>query len=122
MADIFTDAGEAHVVDILDPGSGVAKPTNFYIGWGTGAGTAAKGDTTLFTEAAESRVTTTNTQPTADTLRMVGTLTAAGGQTITNAGVLSASTSGALICKGDFTGVVLSAGDAMEFTFDLQFT
>jgi hypothetical protein len=122
MADIFPDAGEAHVVDILDPGSGVAKPTGWYIGWGTGAGTAAKGDTTLFTEAAESRATATNSQPTADTLRMVGTLTSASGATITNAGILSATTSGELLCKGDFTGVVLGAGDAIEFTFNLQFT
>ncbi len=122
MADIFTDAGEALVVDIIDPDSGVAKPTDWFVGWGTGAGTAAKGDTTLFTEAAESRVASTNTQPTADTLRMVGTLTSAAGATITNAGVLSAVTAGSLLVKGDFTGVVLSAGDAMEFTFDLQFT
>lgn len=122
MADIFTDAGEALVVDIIDPDSGVAKPADWHVGWGTGAGTAAKANTTLFTEAAETRVASTNTQPSADTLRMVGTLTSTAGATITNAGVLSAVSGGTLLVKGDFTGVVLGAGDAMELTFDLQFT
>ena len=61
MADIFTQAGEELIVDILDATVGV--PANWYVGWGTGAGTAAKGDTTLFTEASETRIAATMTQP-----------------------------------------------------------
>jgi len=45
MADIFTQAGEEIVTDIMD--ETVATPLDWYVGWGTGAGTAAKGDTTL---------------------------------------------------------------------------
>jgi hypothetical protein len=122
-------------VDKLD--STVAtKPE--YIGWGSGAGTAAVGDLTLFTEESETRIgpsvtsgplatETLRSQPAADTLRMVGTLTALAGKTITNAGTFTTATgsnntpSGAwLIVKGDFTGVVLLTNDQITFTIDLQ--
>ncbi len=116
MADIYTDAGEALTVDILD--STVAVPT-WHVGWGTGAGTAAKGDTTLFTECAETRVATTQSQPAANQSRYVGTITATAGRTITNAGILSAVTAGTLFLKSDFTGVVLASGDGIQFTFTL---
>ena len=117
MANIFTQAGEEIVTDILDATVGV--PANWYVGWGTGAGTAAKGDTTLFTESAEARVAATKSQPTTDTNRFVATITASAGRTITNAGVLSASSGGTLLLHSDFTGVVLASGDAIQFTFDL---
>jgi len=117
MADVFTDAGEDIVVDIMD--STVAQPT-WYIGWGTGADTADKTDTTLSTEAAEARVAATMSQPASNQNRFVATITSASGQTITNAGALSASTSGTLLLFSDFTGVVLANGDKIEFTFTLS--
>ncbi len=115
MADIYTQAGEELVVDLIDT-------TTWYVGWGTGAGTAAKGDTTLFTESAEARVSTTDTQPSADINQLLGEITASAGRTITNAGIFDASTSGNLLLKSDFTGVVLSNGDKIEFTFTLEQT
>ncbi|WP_439947179.1 hypothetical protein [Streptomyces sp. BBFR109] len=58
-----------------------------YLGWGTGAGTAASSDVAPFTEAAESRVTGTSSQVTTtstnDTYQVVGTLTAGSSETIT---------------------------------------
>lgn len=120
MANIFTDAGEGIVVDILD--STVGVPASWYVAWGTGAGTAAKTDTTLFTEASESRVAATLSQPTADTNRFVATITANGTKTITNAGVFSASSGGTCLLKSDFTGIALVSGDQIQFTFNLQFT
>ena len=117
MADIYPDAGEDLVVDILD---GTVAPPTWHLGWGTGAGTAAKGDTTLFTESAETRVVTANTQPSSDTNQFVGTITASAGRTITNAGILSLITGGTLLLHTDFTGVVLASGDKIEFTFSLQ--
>ena len=117
MATVLTTVGKAWVVDKLDE---TVQTTADYIGWGTGAGTAAVGDTTLFTEAAEARVVATRTQPSADTVRWVGTLTSASGQTITNAGNFTASTSGTLVVKGDFTGVALLTGDQIQFTINLQ--
>lgn len=117
MADIFTDAGEDLVVDILD--GTVASPggTGWYVGWGTGAGTAAKGDTTLSTEASETRVQATMSQPASNQTRAVATITADGTKTITNAGLFNASTSGTLFLHSDFTGVAVDASDSIQFTF-----
>ncbi len=114
MADIFTDAGEDLVVDVLD--STVAVPT-YHVGWGTGAGTAAKGDTTLFTEASETRIVTTQSQPASNQSRYVGTIVAAGAKTITNAGILTLVTGGVLYLKSDFAGIVLALNDSIQFTF-----
>jgi hypothetical protein len=123
MATVYTSAGEAKVVDLIDGTSAVhLDATNAKIGWGTGAGTAAKGDTTLFTEASEARVAATVTQPVADKNRWVGTLTADAAKTITNAGLFDAATGGNLIVHGDFAGIALSLGDKIEFTIDLEQT
>jgi hypothetical protein len=116
MADIYTDVGENFTVDQLDAFG------TFYVAWGTGAGTAAKADTTLFTEASEARVATTDSQPSANVMQWLGTITANGTKTITNAGIFDASTAGNLIVKSDFTGVALVSGDKIEFTFQLTFS
>lgn len=118
MAIVLTDAGEALLADIFD--GTTAVPSNWYIGWGTGAGTAAKGNTTLFTEASESRVAATMSQPVADKNRLVSTIVADGNKTITNAGFLSASTAGTIVVKTDFTGVALLTGESIELTFEVE--
>lgn len=123
MATVYTDAGEVVVVDLIDGTSAVhLDATNAKIAWGTGAGTAAKTDTTLFTEASEARVAATVSQPAGDTNRWVGTLTADAPKTITNAGLFNAATGPTLIVKGDFTGIALATGDKIEFTISLQQT
>jgi len=122
MATVFTDAGKAVTTSRLK-GSGT-EPN--YVGWGTGAGTAAAADTALFTEASEARVAGTSTQQTTtvtnDTYQVVGTLTCAGtGKTITNAGLLDASTAGNLFVHGDFTGIALLVGDGIQFTIKIAY-
>jgi hypothetical protein len=114
MADVYTSAGEAFVVDQIDAFG------TFYIAWGTGVTAAAKGDTTLVTEASEARVATTDTQPAADTMQWVATITADGAKTISEAGVFDAATVGTLIMRSNFTGIVLALNDKIEFTFTLQ--
>ena len=124
MATVLTNAGR----DILTNrilGSGTEPK---FIAWGTGAGTAAAADTTLFTEGPEARTTGTSsritTSVTNDTYQVVGTITASAGRTVTNAGlfdVVTASTPN-LFIKGDFSGVVLSSGDGIQFTVTIQFT
>lgn len=123
MANIYTSKGEEVVVDAIEAGLAC------FIGWGTGAGTAAKGDTDLFTPATEARVSATESQPTADKNQWVGTITCSGaGKTITNAGLFDAAGSGSppsggnLIVHGDFTGIVLNIGDSIEFTITLEQT
>ena len=124
MAVVLTSVGEEVLIDLIDGTSGThLTTTNSFIGWGTGAGTAAKGDTTLFTEASEARVNpSTQTQPTADKLRWVGTITANGSKTITNAGLFNASTGATLIIHGDHTGQAVALNDKIEYTIELEQT
>ena len=116
-ATVLTQVGEEFIVDKIDE---VVQTTGDYIGWGTGTGTAAKADTALFVESAETRATASRTQPLADKIRWVGTITSASAQTITNAGNFTAVTAGTLIVHGDFTGVVLAIGDKIELTIDIE--
>ena len=123
MATVYTAVGETVVVDLIDGTSSThLDNTNAHIGWGTGAGTADKADTTLFTEASETRVTGTTSQPAADKNQWVATLTADGAKTITNAGLFNAVAAGSMVVKGDFTGIVLALGDKIEFTVSLEQT
>lgn len=117
MATVLTNVGEDLVADFFD--GTAAAPTNWFVAWGTGAGTAVKGDTTLFTEAAETREIAAESQPTSDTNRLVATIVATAARTITNAGLFTLVTSGVMAVKGDFTGIVLSTSDSIEFTFDI---
>lgn len=120
MANVFANTGKAIVTAALAAYASVPK----YIGWGTGAGTAAATDTTLFIETGTrttgtpAQVTTTTTN---DTFQVTGTVTAGGAITVTNSGVFDASISGNLFQKGDFTGVALNNGDAIAFTFKTVF-
>jgi hypothetical protein len=122
MATLLVNTGKAIVTNYLN-GGGATQPK--YIGWGTGAGTTAATDTTLFTEVTPrvsgttSQVTTSTTN---DTFQVVGTQTAGTTETITNAGLFDASTSGNLFVKGDFTGIPLNTSDSIQFTFKVQFS
>lgn len=121
MATLLVNGGKAIVTNRI-LGSGT-QPN--YVAWGTGAGTTAATDTTLFTETG-SRTSGTSSQQTTtttdDTYQVIGTLTATGSVTITNAGLFDASTSGNLFVKGDFTGIALTSGDSIQFTFKTQFS
>ena len=122
MSTLLVNTGKAIVTNYL-AGGAATQPK--YVAWGTGAGTTSATDTTLFSETG-SRVTGTATQQTTsttdDTYQVVGTQTAGTSLTITNAGLFDASTSGNLFVKGDFTGVALTSGDSIQFTFKTQFS
>jgi len=122
MATLLVNTGKAIVTNYLNGGA-ATQPK--YVAWGTGAGTTAATDTTLFTEVTPRTTGTTSqvtTSTTNDTYQVVGTQTAATTETITNAGLFDASTSGNLFVKGDFTGVPLNSGDSIQFTFKVQFS
>ena len=122
MATLLVNTGKAVVTNYLNGGA-ATQPK--YVAWGTGSGTTAATDTTLFTETG-TRVSGTTTQQTTsttnDTFQVVGTLTASGSVTITNAGTFDASSSGNLFVKGDFTGIALNSGDSIQFTVKVQFS
>lgn len=122
-ATVFTNAGKAITTNRL---KGAGTEPN-YVAWGTGAGTAAATDTTLFTESTEeSRVAGTSTRVTTtvtnDSYQVVGTITVVtSGKTITNVGLFDAATTGNLFMKGDFTGVALAIGESIEFTLKVAY-
>ena len=122
MATVLTDAGRALLTARI---KGLGSEPK-YVAWGTGAGTAAKGDTALFVESAdEARVAGISTQETGavsqDTYQVVGTLTVqTSPKTITNAGLFDAAVGGNLFIKGDFTGIPLNIGDSIQFTIKWQ--
>lgn len=132
MATIVTSSGKAIITNRLK-GAGT-EPLN--ASWGTGAGTAAVADTSLFVEAnsagaaiaAGSRVAGTSSQQTttvaSDTYQVIATISASATFTVTNAGLFDSITGGAgnLFLKGDFTGIGLNAGDSVQLTFKAQLT
>ena len=124
MATLMVNTGKAVVTNRVKNGATGATEPN-YVAWGTGAGTTALTDTTLFTETG-TRTAGTSTQQTttttSDTYQVIGTQTAGSSLTITNAGLFDASTSGNLFVKGDFTGIALNSGDSIQFTFKTQFS
>jgi hypothetical protein len=121
MATLLVNTGKAVVTNRIK-GSGT-EPS--YVAWGTGAGTTAATDTTLFTETG-TRVLGTSTQQTttttSDTYQVVGTQTAGGSLSITNAGLFDAITAGNLFVKGDFSTISLTSGDSIQFTIKVQFS
>lgn len=132
MASVLNNLGEEWVVDRIVGTSGTySSSTGAYVGWGTGAGTANKTDTALFTQSndpSSTAMTSTNatisktgTSTTAK-WQCVSTLPSTTTQTITNAGVWSGAnaSSAALFVKGDFTGIPLVSGDSIQFTITLD--
>lgn len=122
MADVVTYGALAWLTDALDG-------LTYYLGWGTGAAEAARSDSTLSTEASESRVSCSGASVTRqtvvqanDTLQIQGTMTANGTKTITNAGILTASSGGTLLLHSSFNGISLAVGNTVAFTFKLRFT
>jgi len=123
-ATVIVNGGQAINTNLV---SGLGGTVPKYVAWGTGAGTAAITDTTLFTESTDeartngtpTRVTTTVTN---DTYQVVGTITVAvTGKTITNVGLFDASTTGNLYFKSDFTGLALAVADSITFTIKNKF-
>lgn len=121
MATVWANAGKDIVTNRIK-GSGT-EPN--YCAIGTGAGTAAIADTTLFTEV-ETRVAGTSTRQTTtttnDTYQSQGTISITGTRGITNAGLFDAVSSGNMLIKGDFATINLVNGDSIQITGKLSFT
>lgn len=120
MADIFTSAGEAFAVDLMD--ATISQTADDYaLHWGLGTTAAVKINVDLNESATEARVTAlTITQPQTDQNQWVGTLTADGTKTITEVGLYDTAVGGTLIIHSDFTGIALNANDKIEFTLQLD--
>ena len=121
---VITSAGVAYIVDDWD--GSVTDITNFkYHGAGTGTTAEASGDTALVTESTtalnpdSTRATGTQSQPSANILQSVGTLTFDNTAAITEHGLFSqaATGGGTLWDRTVFSAINVTSGDSIQFTY-----
>jgi len=98
-----------------------------YLALGTGSTAADATDTALETEITDSglaraaaTVSYEDTTTTGDTLQLVKAFTATGSKTVTEIGILNASSSGVLGGRVVKTGVPLEADDIYTVTYSIQ--
>lgn len=125
---VVTDAGVAFLVDDWDVNTASATndiTTLKYHGCGTGVGAEAVGDTTLGTESTtalnpdSTRATGTQSQPSANQLRSVGTVTFDNTAAITEHGLFSqaATGGGTLWDRSLFSAINVVSADSIQFTY-----
>lgn len=121
---VITSAGVAFIVDDWD--GSVTDITNFkYHGCGTGNTAEASGDTALVTESTtalnpdSTRATGTQSQPSANILQSVGTLTFDAGASIVEHGLFSqaATGGGTLWDRTVFSTITVASADSIQFTY-----
>ncbi len=120
MATLLTNVGIAGVITKLN----TTTPPR-WVAWGTGGAVAPDPeDTNLETEAAEARVQGDNSiqegDVAGDTYQVIATVESESEQTISEVGLLSADAVGDLYIRGNFTGLPLTTGDAIQFTIKLK--
>ena len=122
MAVVLTNVGEDWAAQRMAGTGAMSGSTAPYVGWGTGAGTAAKTDTTLFTETGSRVSGTVSVVGTGSTAKyqVVATLTAGGVLAITNAGNFDAATVGNMVVHGDHATVNLASGDSIQYTIQID--
>lgn len=122
-----TNTGKAGMASRFNGAGSEAAFT--YLAVGTGSTAAAAGDTALGTEitgsglaranATVSRVTTTQTN---DTAQALYTWTASGSVSPSEAGIFNASSAGVMAARQVFTAIPLSTSDNFQLTYKVQFT
>jgi len=123
---LVTDAFVAYVVDDWDGGANVIDLFNYH-GCGTGTTAEAAGDTALVTESTtalnpdSTRATGTKSQPAANQMRSVGTVTFDASAAITEHGVFTqaATGGGTLMDRSVFSAINVASGDSIQFTYTL---
>lgn len=113
---ILTTTGKQWIVDKM---RNTVATDQKYIGWGTGATAEAVGNTALATPAAEARTLGTMSSPSAALYQVVGTITSASTQNITEVGLFDATTVGVMMIRALFTSVPMVSGDSIAFTVQL---
>lgn len=127
VKNLVTNAGFAGMASRF--GGAGAEAAFTYLELGISSTAAAVTDTTLVSaitdsglaraNATASRVTTTVAN---DTAQLVYTWTASGSKTVTEAGILNASSAGVLACRQVFTGIPLSSGNSFQLTYKMKFS
>lgn len=120
---VVTDAGVAYLVDDWD--SGAAGITNMnYHDSGTGGTAENQTQTTLITQAGPTtRATGTKSQPSANVLRSIGTISYTGTLGIVEHGLFDqAAQGGTLWDRTLFSVINVVNGDSIQFTYDCTLT
>jgi hypothetical protein len=122
LGTVITTTGKSvisgRLIDLLD------KPQ--YLGVGTGAGSAAVGDTALFSETGTRvpcalSIRTTDTAD--DTVYCLATWTNFGSIVgITNVGLFTALSGGTLVAKADGVGQTLDTNEGLTVSFSIKIT
>lgn len=121
---LVTDAGVAFLVDDWDDDTTDITTMNYH-GCGTGVGAENASDTALGTEATttlnpdSTRATGTKSQPAANQLRTIGTVTFDGSAAITEHGIFSqaATGGGTLWDRSVFSAINVVSGDSIQFQY-----
>jgi hypothetical protein len=126
MANVLTNLGRELIARAINQaGSGIGSVAPTFSGIGTGAGTAAAADTTLFTEV-QTRINGTASIQTGassnNIYRVVAQHTADQARAITNAGLFDASSAGNLFVKADFSTINLALNDTITLTYNVEVT
>lgn len=123
---VVTNAGVAYIVDDWDGGANIIDNLNYH-GVGTGGTAEAVGDTALVTESTtalnpdSTRATGTKSQPAANQMQTVGTVTFDASAAITEHGIFSqaATGGGTLLDRSLFSAINVASGDSIQFTYTL---
>lgn len=130
VGQVVTNVGKAIQAKRMTGGGSPSQAEPKFAGHGTGATgaarTAAVGDTALTTEvdtrSGANAGTTVTTSVTNDTYQVVNTVTAAAPRSVDEAGLFDASSSGNMYTSATFNVVSLGTGDAIQYTWQVQFT
>jgi hypothetical protein len=116
---IWTNKGQNLAIDLLDPATRSGVTTSYTIAWGSGNTALNVADDALVSENPEARVSATVSQPSADIIRFLGTITASANRSVQEAGVFFSAGSN-LMLRGIHALLNIETGDRVEYTFDLR--
>lgn len=121
MPIVWTDKGQEQSADLHDPATRDLVSDSYYGAWGADNTAPVVTNTALGTENAEARAACTISQPAANTVRYLFTITADANRVVNEFGVFDATTAGNMIIRGTLSTLNIEAGDRVEFTVDLTF-
>jgi len=129
---IWTEAGHAYTVDLLDPNTRTAQAVStYYLGWGSSTAPLAVTDSSL-TEHPETRVAATSAQQDTDGnalddyWRLTAQIQAFGTRSVAEAGFFTTVTKGApderMLLRMTFPAIPIESGDRLEADIALHLT
>lgn len=116
---VWLNGGQNLTIDLLDPATRGSVTTNYTIAWGSNATAPAVTQTGLIAENPEARVSATVSQPAADIIRFLGTITATANRVVQEAAVYTNTGANGFL-RGIHALLNIETGDRVEYEFDLR--